>query len=593
MIYTERKVSIKNDTATIDSPIILFRGDREVEIMFTIVDSKFKFESNKGNVIDKTQAAFGQLAVALPDGTDLFTEIMETQNGVVIFSITGEMIDEIHEVGFYSFHIRLYNDDKTSRITLPPVMEGIEIREPLIIEGDVINTDLVGDATVGYSTIQTYGADEEIFDEDGNYIPTVWGIGDKITASKLNKIETTLETVNNVVAKIDTSADIVDSVEEMTDTNKQYVYSVTNTWWANKEITIPAGSVLPNVDNALNWSTTRVVLNKRLNSSSSEIDAPGCALFYFTFDDEMKDILNNIDPVWIRMKGCSTYITAGNTTPTKVTIFSDTNAASSYGGYTPASQILAYVESEDGINDTPIANNIFKYSDNKTAPVTAIKFGYYNKTISDNSTNAKSSELTKAIDGTLALSLIVNFAYKTPITEEDLKDVYITFNEPIVTYEEITTAGGWYDTGIVYNVGDNNTVADLGVRVTELEDKVNELENDTRYVTETELNNKGYVTETELNNKGYLTETELNNKGHLTNANFSLGLHSDGGIYLFVNGEPVGMGIFISNVEIKVSDGYITDDNIIMLSDNIPSGTYSMKYENEDGSYTVIGNFEI
>ena len=189
MIYTERNVSIKNDKATIDSPIILFRGDREVEIMFTIVDSKFKFESNKGNVIDKTQAAFGQLAVALPDGTDLFTEIVECKNGVVVFSITGEMIDEVHEVGFYSFHIRLYNDDKSSRITLPPVMEGIEIREPLIIEGDVENTDLVGDATVGYSMVQAVGTNKEVFDEYGNYIPTVWGVGDKITAEKLNKME--------------------------------------------------------------------------------------------------------------------------------------------------------------------------------------------------------------------------------------------------------------------------------------------------------------------------------------------------------------------------------------------------------------------
>ena len=269
--------------------------------MFTIIDSKFKFESKKGNVIDKTQASFGQLAVALPDGTDLFTEIVECENGVVVFSITGEMIDEIHEVGFYSFHIRLYNDDKSSRITLPPVMEGIEIREPLIIEGDVENTDLVGDATVGYSMIQAVGADEEVFDEDGNYIPTVWGIGDKITAEKLNKME-------------------------------------------------------------------------------------------------------------------------------------------------------------EGIS--------------------------------------------KTID---------------------------------------------------------------------LPTKVSELEND----------------------KGYITEAELNDKEQSTNTDLSLGVHSDGGIYLFVNGEPVGLGIFISNVEINVSDGYVTDDNIIMLSDNIPSGTYSMKYENEDGTYSLIGNFEI
>ena len=51
------------------------------------------------------------------------------------------MIDEIYEVGFYSFHIRLYNDDKTSRVTLPPVMKGIEIREPLVIEEEMLPED--------------------------------------------------------------------------------------------------------------------------------------------------------------------------------------------------------------------------------------------------------------------------------------------------------------------------------------------------------------------------------------------------------------------------------------------------------------------
>ena len=123
------------------------------------------------------------------------------------------------------------------------------------------------------------------------------------------------------------------------------------------------------------------------------------------------------------------------------------------------------------------------------------------------------------------------------------------------------------------------------------------------YITETELNEKGYltsipseyITETELNEKGYLTSIppEYIEKGYLTNTDFTLGVHSDGGIYLFVNSEPVGLGIFISNVEINVSDGYITNDNKIILSDNIPSGTYSIKYKNDDGSYSVIGNFEI
>ena len=390
MIYTERKVSIQNDKATIDSPIILFRGDREVEMMFTIVDSKFKFQSSKGNVIDKTQAAFGQLAVALPDGTDLFTEIVETQNGVVIFSITGEMIDEIREVGFYSFHIRLYNDDKTSRITLPPVMKGIEIREPLIIEGDVENTDLVGDATVGYSMIQTYGAEEEIFDEDGNYIKTNWQTGDKITASKLNKIEETLETINNINNDIPSkTSELVNDSGFLTSVPSEYV-------------------------------------------TDSELNDKG----YLT---EHQDISNKADKSEI---------------PTKT------------------SELL---------NDS---------------------------------------------------------GFLTSVPSE--------------------------------------------------------------YVTDSELNDKGYLTEhQDISNKADKSEIPTktsqltNDSGYLTNINFSLGVHSDGGIYLFVNGEPVGMGIFISNVEIGTSDGYITDDNTIMLPDNIPSGTYSIKYENEDGSYTAIGNFEI
>lgn len=95
------------------------------------------------------------------------------------------------------------------------------------------------------------------------------------------------------------------------------------------------------------------------------------------------------------------------------------------------------------------------------------------------------------------------------------------------------------------------------------------------------------------NDKRYITEAELNDIPQPTNNDYSLGVHTDGGIYLFVNGEPVGLGVFLSNVEISVSDGYVANDNTIMLSDNIPSGTYSMKYENEDGTYSLIGNFEI
>lgn len=135
MIYTERTVRISKDKAKINAAIVLYRGDRDVEIIFTIVNSNYKFKStqNSANVIESTQASYGQLAILNPNGETIISEVTKCQDGMVIFKITGDMIDEIDEVGLYSFHIRLYNEDQSSRITLPPIIDGIDLREPLAI----------------------------------------------------------------------------------------------------------------------------------------------------------------------------------------------------------------------------------------------------------------------------------------------------------------------------------------------------------------------------------------------------------------------------------------------------------------------------
>lgn len=51
MIHTNRTVTVGNQESTIDSPIILYRGDKEVEVELVIVGNKFTFK-NKGNVIE-------------------------------------------------------------------------------------------------------------------------------------------------------------------------------------------------------------------------------------------------------------------------------------------------------------------------------------------------------------------------------------------------------------------------------------------------------------------------------------------------------------------------------------------------------------
>ena len=135
MIYTSSKVTIKDYKATIDKTIILYRGDRNVEIQFEIFESMYRQYRVEGtNVILNLNASYGQLVIQKPDYTHILSGITPTQDGKVIFTIPGELIDETVEVGQYTFQIRLYNDDQTSRVTLPPVVGGIDIVEPIASE---------------------------------------------------------------------------------------------------------------------------------------------------------------------------------------------------------------------------------------------------------------------------------------------------------------------------------------------------------------------------------------------------------------------------------------------------------------------------
>ena len=137
MIFTDRTVIVQKGTGSINDPITLYRGDKDVEIRFTLSEgSPFKYGSGASpNIIEKTEAAYGQLIIKAPENLPaVFSEVAPTNEGKIVFTITGEMIDEIDEVGNYSFQIRLFDENKNSRATLPEVNDGIEIREPIASE---------------------------------------------------------------------------------------------------------------------------------------------------------------------------------------------------------------------------------------------------------------------------------------------------------------------------------------------------------------------------------------------------------------------------------------------------------------------------
>ena len=149
MIFTDRTVKVKRGVSSINTPIILYRGDREVEIRFTLKEeAPFMFSKETGsNIIEVSEAAYGQLVIKTPnDLPAIFSEVAPTSEGKIVFKITGEMIDEITEVGNYSFQIRLFNESMNSRVTLPEVNGGIEIREPIASEDTASTVVITYDA---------------------------------------------------------------------------------------------------------------------------------------------------------------------------------------------------------------------------------------------------------------------------------------------------------------------------------------------------------------------------------------------------------------------------------------------------------------
>lgn len=202
MIFTESTIKISNNVSKMDSTIVLYRGDKNVEIRFTILQSPFKYSNTVAtNVIESTNASYGQLVIKTPnDKPPIFSEVSATKEGTILFTITKEMIDEIEEVGAYTFQIRLMDDNKQSRATIPPVENGIEIKEPIAIEDDN-TTNVVGLAKANYAVATLSDVDTPTFDDAGKYIKTNWNDGDIITNTSLNKIEDGIYTTNeNVTA---------------------------------------------------------------------------------------------------------------------------------------------------------------------------------------------------------------------------------------------------------------------------------------------------------------------------------------------------------------------------------------------------------
>lgn len=67
----------------------------------------------------------------------------------------------------------------------------------------------------------------------------------------------------------------------------------------------------------------------------------------------------------------------------------------------------------------------------------------------------------------------------------------------------------------------------------------------------------------------------------------TLGVHTDGLVYIFKNGAPVGIGVNVGTDGDVV--GYVDENNNIIVTGNLADGSYSVKYEMENGTVIDIG----
>ena len=189
MIYKNCIMTIAKNGATLDEDIYLYRLDKNIELHFTIVNNKYKFDkSDLNNIIALTQAAYFQVRLYKNADIKYTFAIQPTDAGKAILKITDDLIDDPIEVGEYDFQISLLDADKTSMISMPIVTKQLHVCEPLVSDDAVMGKALLGLSKAAKGEIKN------AFDSEGNYIREIHNNGEVITAGLFNKWEEALET---------------------------------------------------------------------------------------------------------------------------------------------------------------------------------------------------------------------------------------------------------------------------------------------------------------------------------------------------------------------------------------------------------------
>lgn len=316
MISRDCIITVNGNTATIDSDIYLYKYDKNIQLTFSIINSKYMYDNDdSNNLIKNMQASYAQVKFKKNDSSDIEIEfdIQDTKKGAVLLTINEELTDEDTELGDYTIQIRLLDSNKNSVVTLPPVESCIHILAPLF-EKMGANTNEVNKAVVN-KTVARYAAPLSATIEDGTFNSKTWVDGDTITTAELNRMETGIKTnstqykditnkleilpIKNIHHIIQNGAPVSQQNINMEGTDYEaYIFN-------DEQITTPSNLALENFENKFSAIASHskgvlnavILYNDGVNDITKEIELTRDENFesnYFSYSDYTESSILNI-----------------------------------------------------------------------------------------------------------------------------------------------------------------------------------------------------------------------------------------------------------------------------------------------------------
>ena len=136
LIRKNLTITIDGNKASVDEPLYMYQGDRNIDIYFTIIDSKFRFSETNSNILVDSTAKYSTIKVLKPNGEKIRTDKKAIEDNKIIFTINQEFADEATEIGKYKLQIQLWSIDANNqgRVTIPPIE--FEVLEPIFEDND-------------------------------------------------------------------------------------------------------------------------------------------------------------------------------------------------------------------------------------------------------------------------------------------------------------------------------------------------------------------------------------------------------------------------------------------------------------------------